>query len=362
MGRLELVPKSGLDGGFVVTRNENLRLIWIALVVSGVACDGVGPGEDLVLPSSSSALVEDVTPVATVASRPITAFALRRSLAQHGADLSEKLDGSSKREEALRELIRLEVLAQAARDAGFDQDPEIQMAITRLLADRYLNKIRELNPGAEIVTDEDVEEFYEAHEADYSRPARARASILFLKVEADASSSERDQLRREAEALRKSASSADAMNHASFAALARERSNDAASRRRGGDIGWLPAGVADHRWPGELTSSIEKLKREGDVSPVVSTARGFYVVRLTGLEAGGARPLDEVSREIRGALQAKRERELADQRMDELTKRYPVEIDEQAVSAVGVRPESSPGLEQPPSFPIETPTASKGSS
>lgn len=82
-----------------------------------------------------------------------------------------------------------------------------------------------------------------------------------------------------------------------FAQLAAEASEDEATKRRGGDLGYFGAG----RMPPELIAEVEKL-RVGELSGPVRSHLGFHILRL--VEAKPPRPLsyEEARAEIQLSL------------------------------------------------------------
>src|SRR5947209_8484447 len=89
-----------------------------------------------------------------------------------------------------------------------------------------------------------------------------------------------------------------------FAALAKERSEDAGSAANGGDLGLFTRG--------RMTPAFEEAAfalQGGGLSDVVETPFGFHVIKVEEHRPGGAKPLETVHDEIADTL--KRERSLA---------------------------------------------------
>lgn len=117
----------------------------------------------------------------------------------------------------------------------------------------------------------DIQSWYEQHKAEYVQPQRNRYSIIQLKSEADAQAV-LDQLKQGAD----------------FAALAKEKSADPISARKGGDMGWLePSTTPDELKEANLTS-------KGQLSGVVKSSVGFLIVRLDDIQPEQVKPLAEV--------------------------------------------------------------------
>ena len=98
-------------------------------------------------------------------------------------------------------------------------------------------------------------------------------------------------------------------SHEDFAKLAREYSDDAATRKDGGDLGYFGKDI--------LPKPIEELvfsMNVGEVAGPVRADHGFHVIKLVDRKTVAAKPLGEVEDEIRMQL---RQRE-----MDKQTKAF----------------------------------------
>ncbi|QKJ86176.1 Peptidylprolyl isomerase [Paramixta manurensis] len=127
----------------------------------------------------------------------------------------------------------------------------------------------------EAVSDADIQSWYDQHKADYTQPQRTRYSIIQTKTEADAQ-----------------AVLAELNKGTDFASLAKEKSIDPISARKGGDMGWLEPETT----PDELKNA--GLTHKGQLSGVVKSSVGFLVVRLDDIQAEQVQPLADVRNAI----------------------------------------------------------------
>lgn len=143
-----------------------------------------------------------------------------------------------------------------------------------------------------VVTDEDVEAFYEEE-----RPGeRVRARHILLSVPDDATPAQQDSLRSLAEDLRDRVQQGE-----DFAALAEEYSDDPGSAAQGGDLNYFARGTM----VGPFEEAAFDLQ-PGEVSDVVETQFGFHVIRVDDREFPD---LDEVRDDLRGQLRQQRSAE-----------------------------------------------------
>jgi peptidyl-prolyl cis-trans isomerase C len=135
----------------------------------------------------------------------------------------------------------------------------------------------------------------------------ARANIVSQEIARDrklagaelerAVSAEMEARRSRAEDVRRRAAGG-----ADFAGLAREFSEDASTRERGGDLG----AFARESHPRSFDDAAFKLK-PGEVSPVVQTDYGFHVIKASARDAARTQTLEEATPEIRRRLETERE-------------------------------------------------------
>lgn len=218
------------------------------------------------------------------------------------------------KETLLNEMIQHEALLQRAKSAGLDNDPQLAREIDNLLIGKLLE--RELTRQVEAVriTPDDIKAEYELSLAKYTQPAKARLAILFLEAGAKSSEAKRAETRaRMAEARRKFQENPEAARRASpvpgFGTLATEYSDDQASRYRGGDLGWLMGGNFSYRWPKAVLETGYALEK-GQLSDIIQTDAGFYVVMKTDARPGVVTPLERVEADLRQSVLLKKRREL----------------------------------------------------
>ena len=125
--------------------------------------------------------------------------------------------------------------------------------------------------GALGVTDEECRQWYDANREQFLQPQRFRASHLFLAAP-DGTPAEVIEFKQKAiKAL-----AARLAKGETLAVLAAEASEDEATKRNGGDLGYFSAG----RMPPEFIEQVAKL-RLGQISAPIRTHLGFHIVQLT---------------------------------------------------------------------------------
>jgi parvulin-like peptidyl-prolyl isomerase len=94
-----------------------------------------------------------------------------------------------------------------------------------------------------------------------------------------------------------------------FGPLAARHSDDQATRYQGGVAGWVARG-GGARWDAAVVDASFALARPGEVSPLVRTADGLYLLKLIDRRPAALRPLREVREAIRHELVTARRAEI----------------------------------------------------
>jgi peptidylprolyl isomerase len=245
------------------------------------------------------------------------------------------------RRKLLDEMIGFRLRVAAARAAGLDRDPELVASFEKALVRRLDENWIEEHHAELAVTDEEVAAAYAGRQESFRIPARSRAALIWI---AAAKGSDRNAARRRAEKALEEARRLP-LAPPNFGALAVTYSEERASRYQGGDIGWLATGEAT-RWPPEVVNAIFALESPGALAPLVETAAGFYLVRLTAREESRLRSLANVRDALRSDLLREKHQTLRAAQSAALAARFPVAVDEtlfEKLEPIAVRPPPLPG-------------------
>jgi peptidyl-prolyl cis-trans isomerase C len=241
-----------------------------------------------------------------------------------------------RRQELLGEMIDVMLLADLAREKGYDQDEITQQAIREILRDAMLRTARQGLPGPGEIPEVEVRAFYDAHRADFHDPERRRVSAIVLRAGADDG------------AVLEAAKKASPVQ---WGEIVRTRSIDPRARQAGpadlaGDFGFVTppddAGGANPRGastqlPAEVSAAVFEIAGVGDVlGRLVTTGGRSYIVKLTSKTEPHDRTYAEAERAIRVKVAQDKIRAQEDRLLDDLRKQYPVQIDEGALGEVKV--------------------------
>lgn len=306
----------------------------------------------LALAASCSRRPEDEQVLATVGRQPITLGDFRRAMEQRGGDVPGVFASDSAKQELLEEMIAFEVLVADAHREGLFRDPDIRRALRQMAVDKLISGLRE-DAGRELqVEDAEVKDFYDRHAEDYRVPEKARMALIKVAVPRIVSAEKKAELAARAAEARAEALALDAKVK-NLGYVAAKYSDDQATRYRGGDAGWLAAG-ARSRWGSNVVAAAFSLAQPGEISPVVESEDGLYVLKLMERQGETAVPLDQVRETIRRRL-AKEKSEAFQQRIvAERREHVRVVVNQRLLKSVSPPPGPGPDAPvHPPSLPVE---------
>lgn len=264
--------------------------ILLVLIVAGshaASVSGTEPDPSAVIAESSRARLTVADYEAAVAKLPPVA---RDQFAADSERLRQFLDNQ----------YMLRVLAADARSAGLDKDPilarQIAEQIDLTLARARVERI-EAAAAAEFDRDRGryvsrARELYDANPDKYKTPERVRVAHILVKVE----SGDTAAALRKAEKIH-----AQAVAGADFGKLAGEYSDDAGTRGKGGELGYITANVADPAF----AAAAFALTKPGDISKPVLSKFGYHVILLEDRKAAEARTFEAAMPELLAQLRAK---------------------------------------------------------
>jgi peptidyl-prolyl cis-trans isomerase C len=231
-----------------------------------------------------------------------------------------RFDSLERRKELLDDMISLSVMEQEAKRLGLDRDPETQYYMERLLADKIEAQLKtELRQQIRLaITPQDEQAFFEAHQEQYNRPELASAAHILVASET------------EAQAIIAQVTEPGADRNL-FAKLAAEKSIDAETKDRGGNLAYFTRPeVRSDRFRSvdpALSAVVFEMQNIGDVFPQpVHTAEGWHVIKLTGKRAAVVRTLEQVRPAVRVGIEEERFQEAWKKKIAEIEAQLGVEL------------------------------------
>lgn len=158
------------------------------------------------------------------------------------------------------------------------------------------------------INESDLRAFYDQNKSRYMRPGRSNVSHIQLSVPADATPEQREDIRKQAQAIAEQASA----EPAKFAELAKAKSQDAGTAANGGQLGWITRGT----WPAEIETAVFALK-QGQVSGAVEVSGNFHIFLANEVQAEQGESFEQA----RAQVEQEAKRQLAADRFAEMATR-----------------------------------------
>lgn len=263
---------------------------------------------------------QDSAALAVIGGKPVTMDAFKAEMARRSGEFN-----ASRKEELLGSLVRSELLFAAAKTAGYENDPEVIAAIKQALVGKYLRDNLEPKLAALKATDQEAESYYQSHQAEFGTPAAVHGAIIKVAVSSKSSEEKKGELLKRAEDARAEALALEP-GIPGFGAVAVKYSDDQDSRYRGGDSDWLQAGAVDGRRDKKVSEALAALKTPGQVSPVITAADGYYIVKLIETKAATVKPFAAVKDGVRYQVVQEKKKKLEDEFIEQLKKKIPVTV------------------------------------
>ena len=192
--------------------------------------------------------------------------------------------------------------------------------------------------GSSEVPEKEVKDYYNKNIAKFKYPEKVRASHILISaipaeieevITSDSKNKDLtpDQIKAKVdeEMNARKAKAEDLYNKAkadinSFAALAKDNSDDAASAVKGGDLGFF----AHAEMVPEFSNAAFKL-RPNTVSAVVKSKFGYHIILVTDRMAAGQQPYEKVKEDIKNYLSNQKQLKLLDNLVESLKKNAKIE-------------------------------------
>ncbi len=273
------------------------------------------------------------TPVAKFGDDSITAEELKQRFAEMSPFIRARYQTPEQRREYVDGLARFELLVAEARRRGLQNEPEVVDAAKKQMVQKLIQK--EFDEKRSPIPDSEIADYYEKHKSDYVKPESTRLTAIFFSA-----SKEDGALRSKKKALAEEvlgkAKSKPASDSASFTALVREHSEDSKTKALDGDMRFLSEAELSSQYTPEVAAAAATLNKLGDLSPVVETALGFYLLRFQGRQAALNHSLDQVKTQIQNRIQFDRRTQNFNHFVDELKSKAKYSLNEEALAKVPI--------------------------
>ena len=328
------------------------RLCWIPIVCALACCSGGKSADkraqpargEQAKPETKYGLTQQQAAqvLVSIGDKRITLGEFADRLGNQSPYLRARYNSPERRREFLDNMVRFELLAREAEKRGYDKSEEVATVRKQSMVQQMMQDLFETG-GIKLsdVGDQEIKAYYDAHPAEFDKPAQLRASHILFKDRAAADKA-LQQLK------------ADPKDIELFRKLAAEHSQDAATKTSGGDLRFFSAtrdasGESDSiERPEALRRAAFSLKEIGDLYPEpVQSERGFHVVKLTGRREALKRSLEDSRRMIQNKLWREKREAAIEKFVSDLRSKADVQENADALAKVRVKDAMGQSAELP---------------
>ena len=277
-------------------------MLLIASTVGAVVSVGVLAGCEPGAGKKKAAAVGE--PLAVVAGETITVEEVQKKLDDQSPFVRARYAEPGKKKEFVDGQIRFELLAAEARARGYEDDPEVEEAVKKIIVQRLTREEFDGRVQLKDITEAELKAYFDAHKADYQKPEMARASVVTIAF-GEGKALSKDKAKAAAdEVVKMTAAKAD--DRAFFKSLVEKHSTDEATKAAGGDVRYLEQAEVEGRFGKDAATWLFSSEDINAVSPAfeVKTQSGdaFVVLKRTGRRKAIERDFEAVKNQIKNVV------------------------------------------------------------
>ncbi len=280
--------------------------------------------------------------VAKVGDQVITMKEFENQLNHQNPLIRARYKSLEQKKKLLDNLVQREAMVQEAKRLGLDKDPEVMQGFKKILARQLVNNEFNKKRVKQIqVTEEEIEKYYEENSARYHAPEKVRVHQIFFAAPSSDKSMVQKAKAKAKEILAKL--KAKPGDRRLFLELAREYSDDEATKKVGGDTNFRTRAQLEESYGKKFADAAFGLKKANDISGIIQTEKGFYILRQSGRQGALDLPLEKVKGQIRTTLFARARGDAYKKFVEELKAKVGVQIFDDVVKKVKVDTTMPPG-------------------
>ncbi|MCW1887291.1 peptidylprolyl isomerase [Luteolibacter flavescens] len=276
----------------------------------------------LIAATTTAALHADTATLGKIGELELKTDEIREAIAglEAGQDAALAKDPAALSQYVRALLIQRLVLKEALAQK-WDQQPEVVAKLVRAresaLTESFLENAAKV--PADFPSESDLLAAYEAAKPSLQVPKTYRLAQVFVALPKDADKAATDKAKAKLDAVGKKLKE----KNADFAAIAAAESDEAASKAKGGEIGW----ISEAQVQPEIREKLPKLAT-GTVSEPVKLDDGWHILKMLDSKEAHTAALDQVRDQLAVQLRAERARLNRQEYLAKLLKDHPLAINE----------------------------------
>lgn len=217
------------------------------------------------------------------------------------------------------------LFAQEARRLKVDENPDVRYKLEEFTKGILTQALIEETVNKNVtVTDEEIEEYYKNNISEFQVPEKVKVSHILIAVDSDAGENVKAEKKKQAEQILYKAKAGE-----NFAELAQQYSDDAATKKRGGILGFFPRGSKST----EIEEVAFNLKKD-EVSDIILTEKGYHIIKMLDKKEGTTKSLEDSGNKISSKLTQKKKNEAIQRLLEDLKAKTKVVIYEETLKEI----------------------------
>src|SRR5690606_23692468 len=217
----------------------------------------------------------------------------------------------------VRALLIQRLVLREALEKKWEQEPEVAAKLVRAreaaLTESYLENVSRV--PADFPSEDELKAAYEAAKPSLQIPKSYRLAQIYIALPEGADKATADQAKAKLDGIVKKLQE----KNADFSAIASAESDDAATRAKEGEIGWL----SEAQVQPAIRAKLPELT-VGSVSEPVKLDDGWHILKLLEAKEAHTASLDQVRAELTVQLRAERARLNRQAHLARLLKAHPL--------------------------------------
>jgi peptidyl-prolyl cis-trans isomerase C len=247
-------------------------------------------------PTATKPTAPDTSSVAAVINgEKLTTKELQKRIDTQSPFVRARYAEPEKRKEFLDTQVRFEVLAAEARARGYDKDPDVEDAIEKMIVQRLTREEFDSRVKQSDVTEAETQAYFEAHKADYQKPAMVRGAVLAVNNDAAGK-----KIIADATAALKAMQGKD--DRGVFREWVMKHSIDDDTKKDGGDLRYVEQTEAARRYGDEAAQWLFVSDEQNVLSGTISHAGKLYLFRRMSLRKPINRGYDQVKNQVKNVV------------------------------------------------------------
>jgi hypothetical protein len=236
--------------------------------------------------------------IATIGGLEITKTEFEQELRYKGKKFIDRVDKKS----LLEEMISKKLFLNKAKSLALKEDAKIQRAYEYILIGEIRKRFIEAKRKEIKITKAEVKAYYQKYKESYKLPLKRKLAIVFAEKRRKNSSKEKEIIKERFAKLTKLHQEGNlGPADKGFGSYAIDYSEHQVSRYRGGTLGWFDQ-ISKLNWEQKVLDKAFALAKVGDLSEIIETKKGYYLVRIMDEKKAKYKTLKEVYSKVKHQL------------------------------------------------------------